>query len=207
MAFSIVAAGVRDIVPLDNLFVNRVVEQAEPIVRTDRVELEKNEAEKRTSQAQQRFQRAYENVARENAAEGKVTRAEQIMSSPVVTLSPQRTLAEAWVFFRNHRFRHVPITDESNRLVGLISDRDMLRISLETQGEHSAQENILVADFMRDRVLAATPDTLIRDVARVFFLQRIGAMPVIHDDALVGMITRSDILRTIVNEAPLELWV
>jgi acetoin utilization protein AcuB len=57
-------------------------------------------------------------------------------------------------------------------------------------------------------VLTAHPDTSIRDIARVFFEERIGAVPIVdRGETLVGIVTRSDILRTILNSAPLELWV
>jgi len=58
------------------------------------------------------------------------------------------------------------------------------------------------------KVLTATPETQIREIARVLIEQRKGVMPIVDANAhMVGIITRSDILRTIVNQAPLELWV
>ena len=57
-------------------------------------------------------------------------------------------------------------------------------------------------------VITATPDTRIREIARLLIERRIGAMPIMDKyDNLVGIITRSDVLRAVVNHAPLELWV
>ena len=56
-------------------------------------------------------------------------------------------------------------------------------------------------------VLAAHPDIEIREVARTMFKERIGCMPLLnHDGAVVGIITKSDILRGVMNDAPLDLW-
>ena len=65
-----------------------------------------------------------------------------------------------------------------------------------------------IQGLITERVLVASPDTEIREVAKILFEHRIGAMPVISSsERLVGIITRSDILRTLVNRAPLELWI
>ena len=61
---------------------------------------------------------------------------------------------------------------------------------------------------MTDQVLTAHPDTEIRTIARVMFEERIGAMPIVSEAGTpVGIITRSDILRTVMNKVPFELWI
>jgi len=61
---------------------------------------------------------------------------------------------------------------------------------------------------MTDRVLTAHPDTEIRTIARVLFEERIGAMPIVNEAGLPkGILTRSDILRTVMNQVPFELWI
>ena len=65
-----------------------------------------------------------------------------------------------------------------------------------------------VRDIMATPVLTAHADTEIREIARVLFEERIGAVPIVDSQGqLVGMVTRSDILRTIMNHAPLDLWI
>ena len=64
-----------------------------------------------------------------------------------------------------------------------------------------------VASIMKTNVLTARPATEIRSVANVMFKQRIGAMPIVDEGGkLVGILTRSDILKAVINRAPLELW-
>ncbi len=132
--------------------------------------------------------------------------ARQIMSSPVVSLPPGASLYEAWKLICDRRFRHVPVVDGD--LLGIISDRDVLlrvaRIAA-TEGEDAAGGHTSVRDIMHARVLTAKPDTRVRQIARTLLEERIGSMPIVDDTgALIGMITRSDILRTLVDHDLLE---
>jgi len=138
---------------------------------------------------------------------------EQIMTTPVQHLSPKATLYQAWQIFREKLFRHIPVLDENQRLVGMISDRDILKVlaGLGEDGDQTISLNLkksTVAESMRQEVLSAHPDTTIREVARTMFEERIGAMPVVDGDQnLVGIVTRSDILKTVMTRAPLKLWI
>jgi len=126
---------------------------------------------------------------------------EQIMSSPVISLPSDTNIEAARSLFRQYRFRHIPITSETDSIIGIISDRDVLQ-------HINDPANTGIEHLITERVLVASPDTEIREVAKILFEQRIGAMPVINDtEKLIGIITRSDILRTLVNRAPLELWI
>jgi acetoin utilization protein AcuB len=146
---------------------------------------------------------AYLEVTEKNPQREKVLRAEQIMSSNVVTLSSSDRLKEARHIFENRRFRHVPIVSNTGKLVGILSDRDLLK-NLNQQG---IEKPLSIEDVMVKSVLTARPETEIRMIAKIMFDERIGALPIVDsDEKLVGILTRSDILRTIVNRAPLELW-
>lgn len=127
--------------------------------------------------------------------------AEQIMSTPVVTLRFDQTINEARELFRQSRFRHVPVVDATGGLAGIISDRDIL-IHL------TDPPDTPVNRFITEQLLVASLDTSIREIAQMLFERRIGAMPIISNSrALAGIVTRSDILRAVVHRAPLELWV
>ena len=134
--------------------------------------------------------------------------ARQIMASPVVSLPPDASLYEAWKLICDRRFRHVPVVDGDGRLLGIISDRDvLLRVAgiAASEGEDAAGGGTSVRDIMHARVLTARPDTRVPQIARTLLEERIGSMPIVDDTAgLIGMITRSDILRTLVGHDQLE---
>ncbi len=140
-----------------------------------------------------------ESVVEEEDGSGSVATSEpnvakEIMSSPVVTLSSSSTLAEAAKVFREYRYRYLPVTDEDDALVGIVSDRDFLRAS--TESAEAARSNQQVADIMVRNVLNARPQAEIMAVAQVLFKERIGAMPIVNNEGkLSGMVTRSDIQR------------
>ncbi len=139
----------------------------------------------------------------------KALTAEQIMSSPVYTLSKSDSLQKAWESMCTYRFRHIPITDAEGHLCGILSDRDVLRA---TPLFHSAQ-NIpareqVISEHMADVVLTAEKQAPIREVARVLVEERIGSMPIVENgQQLCGILTRTDILRAVVWHAPLQLWI
>ncbi len=160
-------------------------------------------------------QRAYQDPEQETPCRKPALLAEQIMSSPVGTLAPDSSLEEAWKLIKDSKFRHIPILSSQKQLIGIISDRDLLleaaglgmghKVSRHAQETHGKKA---IIDLIKTRVLTASPDTEIREIARILFEEQIGAMPIVNSTgSLVGIITRSDILKALVNKGPLELWV
>jgi len=133
--------------------------------------------------------------------------AQDIMSAPVQTLTPETSLTEAWAFLKAKGFRHLPIVSAEGLLVGIVSDRDLLRCSSLLE-HHAAQvTQQAVSTIMATQVLTATPATEIHELARVMLAEHISALPIIDDGRrLVGLVTISDILRCVMLRAPLELW-
>jgi len=139
--------------------------------------------------------------------------AKQIMTASVTTIGPEATIHEAWKLFQHRRFRHVPVLNREGIIIGLLSDRDVLR-QVAGSRQSSSSEDVTdplsqeIQVVMTRQVLTAHPETEIRSVARVMFTERIGAMPIVdHDGVLVGIVTRSDILRTVMQHVPFELWI
>ncbi len=143
----------------------------------------------------------------------QVIYASQIMTASVISLTPETSLADAWNLICDRRFRHIPILSHEKKLVGIISDRDLLRdaagfYNINSRPVDRVQEQVTIQSLIKRKVLTASPDTEIREIARVMFEERIGSMPIVDEQGtLVGIITRSDILRTLVNHAPIELWL
>lgn|GEM_PF-832110 len=130
----------------------------------------------------------------------------EIMSSPVITLPADSTFNQAWEKFIQLRYRHFPIVDGQERLVGIISDRDLLAAAAKNQLKTIKMQAI--ETLMIRHVLTASANSSILNVCRVMFHQHIGALPITDENAKVtGIVSRSDILKTIVEFGPLELWV
>ncbi len=122
------------------------------------------------------------------------------MTQEVVTVAPQTTAAEALALCRGNRIRHLPVL-EGGRLVGVISDRD-LRAATPALGDPAraeALDRIRVADEMARDVATARPEDPIEDAAMAMYERKIGCLPVVDGEDLVGIVTSSDVLRALVR--------
>ena len=133
--------------------------------------------------------------------------AREIMSSPVSYISPRSSIKEVNEIFTTKRYRHLPVVSAEHNLVGLISDRDILKFDVAVHIERKDPSQVEVSAIMITGILTATPDTLVRDLARTMFEERIGSLPIIDQGlGLVGIVTRSDILRALLKYGPIRLW-
>jgi acetoin utilization protein AcuB len=129
----------------------------------------------------------------------------EIMTKTVTSAPPTAGISEVAGLFSEHRYRHLPIVSTEGAIVGLLSDRDVLKY--QAIRERRERDEALVSSIMVSEVLVATPDTLIRDVARTMFQERIGCLPIVDErNSLVGIVTRSDIMRALIAHGPMRLW-
>lgn len=117
------------------------------------------------------------------------------MTAEVVTAEPSTTIADALETIRSHNIRHLPVMD-GDRLTGVVTDRD-LRLALGPDGE--ASDDTTVSDIMSASPTTIAPDTPVEEAGRVLIEHRIGCLPVMEDDRLVGILTESDLLRAFVE--------
>ena len=137
--------------------------------------------------------------------------ASQIMSLEPVTLNTQDSIAKAVDILKTKNIRHIPIVKENKMVVGLISERDILHYLSGTTDAYDKQKSVIknndvIELLMKTQVLTASEDTDVRYIARLFVEQHIGAMPIVKEGCLVGIITRSDVLSSVMRNFILELW-
>lgn len=113
------------------------------------------------------------------------------MTKNPVTVSPGDTLVTAQEKMRTGEFRQVPVLDQG-RLVGILTDRDIRKY-----GRHNIVARVQSA--MTEGVITATPTTPLEEVARILLEHKIGGLPVVEDNGLVGIISTSDILQAFVD--------
>jgi acetoin utilization protein AcuB len=125
---------------------------------------------------------------------------EDSMTREVVTLSPEATAAEALALCRETRIRHLPVLEEG-RLVGIVSDRDLRSAApaLGDPGRAEALGKIRVSDVMARDVMSARPGDPIEEAAHAMRERKIGCLPVLDGDELVGIITSSDVMEALVQ--------
>lgn len=130
------------------------------------------------------------------------------MSRHVATLSPDASVEQAWRTLVARRVGQAPVVDAARRLVGLISRERLLHVLNEEGGNLRDVRHRTVADVMVTPVVAAEPDAEVRRIARVLLECELPAVPIIDAAGqLVGIVSRSDVLRVVVTDPPLTLWV
>lgn len=117
-----------------------------------------------------------------------------VMTSELVTESPDTALNTIREKMKVLGAHHIPVV-QNFRLIGLISDRDLLKID-----QSSAFYFLKASDIMTTVLVVCDEDTPIEQLAKVLLVEKINCLPVIDKNhKLIGVITRSDILRVIVE--------
>lgn len=128
--------------------------------------------------------------------------ASQFMSMPVVTMPVNATLKDAWKVVIEKRYRHIPVVDEENRLIGVVSDRDLLKAAAKARKKEAVVPvgSLTVGEIMKQPAIAAQGDTLLVHIALIFIRKRIGCMPITDSMGhVIGILTRTDLLRAMLG--------
>ncbi|HWP57863.1 MAG TPA: CBS domain-containing protein [Candidatus Acidoferrales bacterium] len=113
------------------------------------------------------------------------------MTRDPVTVTPDDLLATAQAKMEAGGFRQLPVVKDEN-LVGILTDRDVR--------QHGRQMRITkVSEVMTAEVLTVSPKTPLEEAARILLEHKIGGLPVMAGDKLIGIITISDLLRALVD--------
>lgn len=213
MTFQVIEQGRRIETPWQSLFPPHGVTKLQASARIAPIDAQTKSPEPTPAYSFSRRSQAdvFEDIEQQPKQPKPASIAEHIMVAPVISLAPDSTLVDAWQLFGEGKFRHIPVIDHTGKLLGLLSDRDLLRATSSLVIPVRSPVDS-VASIMHTKVLTATADTNIRELVRVMLEHKVGAMPVVtsHVDSthqLIGMITRSDILRAITHQVPIELWV
>jgi CBS domain-containing protein len=127
-------------------------------------------------------------------------RVRDIMETKLVTISASERLSMVEDIMRLGRVRHMPVV-QGGKLVGVVSERDLLRASLSVLSEHRDAERrmflhvVEISRVMSSPPFVIAPDATIREAALLMADRKIGCLPVVDGDRLIGMVTETDVLR------------
>lgn len=142
--------------------------------------------------------------------------AKHVMTSPVITVTVDATVAEIAELLLTRRISGVPVTDAAGRVVGIVSEGDLLHrresgterrrprwLSLLVSGGSQANEFVKThgtraADVMTRPVVSVSPDTDLADIAVLMERERIKRVPVLEDGRAVGIVSRANLLHGLV---------
>lgn len=118
-------------------------------------------------------------------------RARDIMSRPVFSVDTRGTVRDAVTILTEHGFATVPVVDEEDRVVGIFSESDGLR------ADRRIGDPVTTA--MSAPVEVTSPDADVATIAERMLAQRLRALPVVEEGLLVGIVSRRDLLRTMIR--------
>ena len=130
---------------------------------------------------------------------------EKHMSSPVITVTPDLPFQDALKLMHERKFRRLPVVNKQGKLVGIVSERDLLYTSPAPATTLSAGEmnyllsKIDVQSTMTKKVITITPGTTVEDAASIMIDKKIGGLPVLDGNDVVGIITETDLFKTLVG--------
>lgn len=155
---------------------------------------------------------AYTEVSKPEIPRQPLTKVDAIMSTKVLTISDSANVEQAWNVLSEHGVGQAPVVSAEGVLVGLLSRADLMRPDrLPQPDSHPLVWQALlmqsVLDVMWTPVPSVAADTDIRRVARVLLDTGLPGLPAVDDGGkVVGFVSRSDILRAVVADPPLDLW-
>jgi len=129
------------------------------------------------------------------------------MTRRVATVGPEATIFEIQALMSEKRIRHVPVVEKDNKLVGIVSDRDLrsaLPFRYFQEGirpeEKAKLQGLRAKDIMTRKVFTISPGYTIQDALLMIQNSKVGALPVVDDDGrLRGILSVRDLLRAFIN--------
>lgn len=132
-------------------------------------------------------------------------RVRELMSPSPISVTPSTPIMEARYLMRHKRFRHLPVVD-GGRLVGIITDRD-IRLVLPSPARRLSFGEIkyfltelTVGEVMTTPVIASHPERDAGKAGQTMLEHKIGALPVVEGDQLVGILTETDLIAAFVDQ-------
>ncbi|CAM4148681.1 acetoin utilization protein AcuB [Bacillus manliponensis] len=126
---------------------------------------------------------------------------EEIMNRTVITLRPTDTIETALRTLNEKSIRHIPIVNEEYEVVGIISDRDVRDASPSILDASVSMDTLSlpIERIMKHPVMTCHPLDFVEEIATLFFEHKIGCLPVTQGGKLVGIISESAVLHTLVK--------
>lgn len=144
----------------------------------------------------------------------------EIMTKEVVTVKKETTIRELAELFTTHRIGSIPVVNDDGNLIGIVSESDLVEqdknfhiptvislfdwvIYLESEKKFEKELKKMTAQTVGDiytkEVETVAPSTLVSDVADIMSRKKIHSLPVIEEGKIVGVVSRIDLIRTMIR--------
>ena len=127
------------------------------------------------------------------------------MTEALITITPQTTLPEAQRIMFEHKIRRLPVMN-AGKLVGIVTLGDIREAkpsdatTLSIYELNYLMDKLTAKDFMTPNPIIINPDATIAEAARLMVEHKVGGLPVVDHDKLVGIITETDLCRLLMSQ-------
>lgn len=129
----------------------------------------------------------------------------QRMTKKLITITPETPVAEALSFMRQNQVRRLPVTNKRGQLVGIVAEKDLLYASPSPATSLSVYEvgyllsKLKVQEIMTKELITVNADAPLEEAARIMIDNQVSGLPVMEGGELAGIITETDIFKTILE--------
>jgi len=160
-----------------------------------------NEQREATPPLNQNARQSYQQAQAQN--EPQLGKVKDIMSSPVLTIPLNSNLSEAWKILQKYEIHHLAIIDQQDRLCGLLSEKSIPNYLMNDKAQTPANTPLDV--FCGQTVLSTGTETRVNELASALLENGLDGVPVTENGQLVGLVTRSDILKVMLKSRTFEI--
>jgi CBS domain-containing membrane protein len=129
-----------------------------------------------------------------------------IMTENVITVGKEDHLETAEKLFKKHHIRHIPVVAD-NVIIGMLSYTDLLRISFadavgveDENVETMVYDMFTIQQIMKKNIVSVSPSHSIKQVAKILAKEEFHALPVVHRNKLVGIVTTTDMINYLLKQ-------
>ena len=132
-------------------------------------------------------------------------RVNELMTSSLFTVNEHDTLVRARELMLAHRIRHLPVVDSQSRFIGLLSQRDLLAVTVsrleakDPDALDTLESSLTVGEVMNREIVAVDEETNLDIAAQLLLDHKFGCLPVLRDGYLTGIVTEADFVRLAID--------
>lgn len=124
----------------------------------------------------------------------KTKRAADIMTTNVITAKKNMVLTDVIALLLRWHISAMPVVDDDDRIVGIVSEIDLVNLTFDGNARDTTVEEIMVTD-----IVSFSPDTHLADLVHSFSIRHLRRVPIIDKGKVVGIVSRRDILREMLS--------
>ncbi|KLE07932.1 hypothetical protein AF80_10815 [Aliarcobacter butzleri L355] len=190
----------------DNLYNLQTVEEAEPVRFEPKDGLVQDFSNELNKQHKQNFLESYKKIANLDTLE-PVYQIKDIMTKDVIYMDNKSTVEDVYNTIRSKKVHQIPITAFGKKIIGIVNKKVILNLLM--NDIENAQEILKrkIEDIYLPEILTAEPESDVRKVVQIMLDLKLDAIPIVDEnDVLMGIVSKTDILKAVSHLPKLQLW-